>query len=120
MSLETLTAENEDLLRRLEEAEETVLATNAAKYGALSDGGGGIELSWGLGEGIPKRFQLRWAERGGPPVEMPRKRGFGSRLIEQGLAQDVSGEVRLNFVPEGAVCTIDAPLEEIQAEGWPA
>jgi two-component sensor histidine kinase len=51
---------------------------------------------------------------------MPCKRGFGSRLIEQGLAQDVSGEVRLNFAPEGVVCTIDAPLEEIQAEGWPA
>jgi PAS domain S-box-containing protein len=96
------------------------LATNAAKYGALSDGVGGIELSWGLGEDIPKRFQLRWAESGGPPVEMPRKRGFGSRLIEQGLAQDVSGEVRLNFAPEGVVCTINAPLEEIQAEGWPA
>jgi PAS domain S-box-containing protein len=96
------------------------LATNSAKYGALSDGAGGVELSWGFNEDIPKRFKLRWTERGGPPVETPQKRGFGSRLIEQGLAQDVSGEVRLDFAPEGVVCTIDAPLEEIQAEEQPA
>jgi two-component sensor histidine kinase len=92
------------------------LATNA-KYGALSDGAGGIKLSWELSEDIPQRFQLRWIESGGPSVEMPSKRGFGSRLIEQGLSHDLSGEVQLDFAPEGVVCTIDAPLNEIQADG---
>jgi two-component sensor histidine kinase len=93
------------------------LATNAAKYGALSDGAGRIELRWGLSEDIPRRFQLRWAESGGPPVETPGKRGFGSRLVEQGLAADLSAGIRLDFAPEGVVCTIDAALDEIQADG---
>lgn len=89
------------------------LATNAVKYGALSNKTGGVEINWRLTPGDQQRFQLRWAESGGPPVETPRRRGFGSRLIEQGLAQDLAGAARLTFAPEGLVCTIDAPLDEI-------
>jgi PAS domain S-box-containing protein len=89
------------------------LATNAVKYGALSTGSGHVEISWWLLPGGTPRFRLLWAESGGPPVETPRRRGFGSRLVEQGLAQDLDGEARLNFAPGGLVCTIEAPLDEI-------
>jgi two-component sensor histidine kinase len=89
------------------------LATNAVKHGALSNGTGNVKITWRLTSGDPQRFQLRWAETGGPPVETPRRRGFGSRLIEQGLAHDLAGEVRLAFARAGLVYTIDAPLKEI-------
>jgi len=89
------------------------LATNALKYGALSNGTGSVEINWLLIPGDPRRFRFRWTESGGPPVDTPSRRGFGSRLIEQGLAHDLAGEVRLTFAPAGLVCTIDAPLDEI-------
>ena len=88
------------------------LATNAVKYGALSNGTGNVAIDWRLVPGDPQRFRFRWVEKGGPPVETPRKRGFGSRLIERGLAQDLAGEARLSFEREGVVCTIEAPLSE--------
>jgi PAS domain S-box-containing protein len=89
------------------------LATNATKYGALSNGAGQVEIRWRLVPGVPQRFQLRWAESGGPPVKSPGRRGFGSRLIERGLAQDLAGDVGLDFVSSGVLCTVDAPLEEV-------
>lgn len=89
------------------------LATNAVKYGALANATGNVEITWRLIPGDPRRFQLRWAESGGPPVEAPRRRGFGSYLIEQGLAYDLAGEARLTFARAGLVYTIDAPLDEI-------
>ena len=90
------------------------LATNAMKYGALSNTTGNVEINWRLIPGDPQRFQLRWAESGGPPVETPDRRGFGSRLVEQCLAQDLAGEARLTFARGGLVCTIDTPLDEIR------
>jgi two-component sensor histidine kinase len=93
------------------------LATNAVKYGALSSETGGVELSWGVSQDERQTFQLNWVERGGPPVEMPRRRGFGSRLIEQGITQDIAGGVRLLFAREGLVCTFNAPLAEIRGRG---
>jgi PAS domain S-box-containing protein len=93
------------------------LATNAVKYGALSNRTGSVEINWRLIPGDQQRFQLRWAESGGPPVETPRRRGFGSRLIEQGLAQDLAGAARLTFARGGLVCAIDAPLDEIVGVG---
>jgi len=92
------------------------LATNALKYGALSNRTGSVEITWQLIPGDPQRFQLRWAERGGPPVESPGRHGFGSRLLKQGVAKDLAGEVRLSFPRPGVVCTIDAPLDEIAGD----
>ena len=89
------------------------LATNATKYGSLSSETGSVEISWEVAQDNKQTFQLRWAESGGPPVEMPRRKGFGSQLIEQGIAPNISGEVRLLFAREGLVCTIDAPLDAI-------
>ena len=88
------------------------LCTNALKHGALSQAEGGVELNWTLtGEG-PKVLHMVWRERGGPAVQRPRGKGFGRRLLEQGLARELGGSVRLSFEPEGVVCNIEAPLPE--------
>jgi PAS domain S-box-containing protein len=93
------------------------LATNAVKYGALTNTTGSVSITWRLSPGEPERLELRWAESGGPPVEVPHQRGFGSRLVERGLAQDLAGQVQLTFAPGGLVCLIDAPLDEIAVGG---
>lgn len=88
------------------------LATNAAKYGALSTPAGMIDIEWQITPDR-KRFRLRWAETGGPQVSPPQRRGFGSRLVERGLAQDIGGDVRLDFTLDGVMCSVDAPLHEV-------
>jgi PAS domain S-box-containing protein len=85
------------------------LTTNALKYGSFSNDQGTVDVRWSAGDG---RLQFQWTERGGPPVEPPRRRGFGSRMIERGLAAELGGTVRIDFQPEGIVCTVDAPLPE--------
>ena len=88
------------------------LATNAAKYGALlNDAAGKIDIAWQV-EPTPQgdRMRLRWQESGGPPVKPPDRKGFGSRLIEHGLAQDLDGEVHLRYEPAGLVCQITMPV----------
>ncbi|MGH6841588.1 MAG: sensor histidine kinase, partial [Methylocella sp.] len=67
------------------------LATNAVKYGALSTTTGTVAIDWRIADDDPPRFRLCWTETGGPPVEEPSRRGFGSRLVESGLAQDLGG-----------------------------
>ncbi|MCW5733252.1 MAG: PAS domain-containing protein [Enhydrobacter sp.] len=86
------------------------LGTNALKYGALSVEQGSVAVRWSTSDG---RFRLHWEERGGPVVLAPVRRGFGSRMIERGLAAELRGEVRIDWRPEGVVCTIDAPLVAI-------
>lgn len=89
------------------------LCTNAIKYGALSNDTGRITARWQLYESAgATRLQLEWIESGGPPVQPPTRRGFGSRMIERGLAAELSAEVRLDYAPQGLVCVIDAPLPE--------
>ncbi len=88
------------------------LATNAAKYGALSVSEGQVSISWSVIPGEPRQLMLCWQERGGPPVVLPQRKGFGTRLIERSLAQELAGEVSLAYVPAGVVCTIKAPLPE--------
>jgi two-component sensor histidine kinase len=87
------------------------LVTNAAKYGALSNEAGTVSVSWSVG-GRPEepRLQLDWTESGGPPVIPPARRGFGSRLIERSLAQQLGADVSMRFPATGLTCTIDAPL----------
>jgi PAS domain S-box-containing protein len=91
------------------------LATNAIKYGALSAEAGTVEIGWSVTEeaGLP-RLHLRWEERGGPPVAAPTRRGFGSRLIERSLAQDLGGSVTLAFHPDGLTCTLEAPIAALE------
>ncbi|MCX7515357.1 PAS domain-containing protein [Frateuria hangzhouensis] len=89
------------------------LGTNAVKYGALSTPDGVIDIAWSA-DGL---LRLRWVESGGPPVAPPARRGFGSRLIERGLRHEIGGRVELDFAPGGLICTIEAPVGDLQ---WPA
>ena len=84
------------------------LATNAVKYGSLSTPEGRVEVRWTADAGL---LRLTWRERGGPPVSPPRQRGFGARMLEQGLADELSGSVTLIFNPEGLECVVEASLD---------
>jgi two-component sensor histidine kinase/PAS domain-containing protein len=84
------------------------LATNAAKYGALSRSGGRVELRWKVRN---EKLHLTWRESGGPRVAAPSRRGFGSRLLKEVLASDLDGQCRLEFAPEGVRCWITAARE---------
>ena len=87
------------------------LCTNAVKYGALSVPDGRVAIEWMTAD---DRFKLRWKESGGPPVEPPLRQSFGSRLIEQALPGQLSGEARLRFEPDGVNCEINIPLAIMQ------
>jgi two-component sensor histidine kinase len=82
------------------------LATNSAKYGSLSVGSGQVDLTWS--RAADGALQLRWVETGGPTVTTPTRRGFGSRVIEQMIAQ-LGGEMRLDWREQGLVCNIALP-----------
>lgn len=87
------------------------LAVNATKYGALSVEGGRLDVSWEIDQReAPGALEFRWIERGGPKVDAPSRRGFGSRLIEQGMAQELGGEAQIVFDPEGVQFRLRAPL----------
>lgn len=87
------------------------LGANAVKYGALSNDAGHVAIRWSSYDGDDgPRMRLEWREEGGPRVTAPSHRGFGSRLIERGLAGELNGTVALGFPPEGLHCTVDAPL----------
>jgi PAS domain S-box-containing protein len=89
------------------------LATNAAKYGALSNGSGCISVHWTIAERDEQHLQLVWTETGGPKVVAPSSKGFGSRLIERGLAGQLGGEALIDYRETGVVCRIMAPLSTI-------
>lgn len=87
------------------------LCTNAAKHGALSNGEGKVAIAWEVARGgAGGELSLHWAESGGPPVRRPGRKGFGSRLIEQGLARELGARVRLDYAPSGLRCDIRVPL----------
>jgi two-component sensor histidine kinase len=87
------------------------LATNAAKYGALSVPTGIVELKWEVRSADGgHQLHLRWAETGGPPVQRPTRTGFGLRLISEGLAHELDGAAQIDFESAGVRCTIDVPL----------
>jgi PAS domain S-box-containing protein len=87
------------------------LCTNAIKYGALSVAAGHVSVAWTAAQ---DRFRLHWRESGGPAVAAPGRRGFGSRLIERGIAAELLGAAEIAYEPAGVVCTIEAPLEAIR------
>jgi len=87
------------------------LATNAAKYGALSVEEGRLEIRWNVTvQKDARMFSLQWSESGGPEVKPPTRRGFGARAVERMLATTIEGQVHLAFDAEGLRCVIDAPF----------
>lgn len=89
------------------------IATNAAKYGALSNDSGTVTLDWEvIQESAGRKLRLVWTEAGGPPVTAPVQRGFGSRLIERSTRDQLGGEATVDFLPRGVVYTISCALEE--------
>ena len=89
------------------------LATNAAKYGALSVPTGTVSITWATDDRDGQsQIQLDWIETGGPPVEPPSRRGFGSTLIERGTDNDLHGRAVLDYRSEGLRCTLRFPWEE--------
>lgn len=86
------------------------LATNAAKYGALSVPSGHVTVAWQIEHSDPPHLAFRWQEQHGPPVSQPAQKGFGSQLVERALAFELNGEVRIMYNPEGVICEVTAPL----------
>jgi PAS domain S-box-containing protein len=91
------------------------LATNALKYGAWSVPDGRVFVTSQV-QSVDgrQRLHIEWRERGGPRVQPPATRGFGSRLIEHGLAAEMGGTVTMHFEPDGMVCTVDAPIDPLE------
>jgi two-component sensor histidine kinase len=86
------------------------LCTNACQHGALSTPEGKVAIAWTRTFNEPPHLILNWQERGGLPASPPGQRGFGMRLLERAIRQELGGEVRLSFETEGATCLIDVPL----------
>jgi two-component sensor histidine kinase len=94
------------------------IATNAAKYGALSNDTGTVDLAWSViseDQGTKLRvakLKMVWQESGGPVVTAPIRRGFGSRLIERSARDQLGGEATVDFLPRGVVYSITCALDE--------
>ena len=89
------------------------MATNAAKYGALSNDSGTVALDWEvITENAKPKLRMIWSEAGGPPVVAPVQRGFGSRLIERSARDQLDGEATVDFLPRGVVYTVICSLED--------
>lgn len=95
------------------------LATNAAKYGALANATGHIELAWQCVEDEhgKRRFRMTWRERGGPAVVEPQRRGFGRKVVGRLTAAALGAEVTLDYPADGLVWGIDAPEHRVVAHG---
>ena len=86
------------------------LATNAAKYGALSQPGGVVSIAWK--READDYVEVLWKERGGPPVSQDRKPGFGTQLIEKIVAHELRYPVKMDFDPAGVSCTLRVPVRK--------
>ncbi|MCK1387951.1 HWE histidine kinase domain-containing protein [Bradyrhizobium sp. 21] len=89
------------------------LCTNTTKFGALSNPAGRVEVAWTVDE-MKQRLRLTWTESGGPLVEVPTRRSFGTRMMES-LGQQLSGQVHLAYEPSGFVYLLDVPLSSVIA-----
>jgi PAS domain S-box-containing protein len=85
------------------------LATNAAKYGALSTEQGHVELSWYT---EPGRLQFVWTEVDGPKVTIPSRRGYGTRVLKGGIESQLGGRVNFDWHPEGLRCCFSVPYDK--------
>jgi two-component sensor histidine kinase len=87
------------------------LASNAAKYGALSSAQGRLAVSWSIANGVrAPTLVITWQETGGPRVSEPERLGFGARLLQHGISRQFKGATRLDYEPSGLRCTMEIPL----------
>lgn len=91
------------------------LGTNTTKFGALSVPGGRVEILWKIDDET-QRLRMRWAEAGGPRVEEPTRRSFGTRMMGS-LGHQLNGQVQLTYEPAGFVYTLDVPLSSLTETG---
>jgi two-component sensor histidine kinase len=92
------------------------LATNAEKYGSLSDPQGQVSIKWQFCEEA-SRLKLVWEERGGPKVGPPDHSGFGRAMIENVVGRALEGDVKLSFPPKGVRCVIEIPATQVTSRG---
>ena len=86
------------------------LGTNAMKHGALSTPDGTVEIAWDVAPGRNGWLVFTWTEQGGPKVTEPKRKGFGSKMIEKGVAHDLGAQVAIDYRESGVVCTMELPL----------
>ena len=98
------------------------LATNAAKYGALSVPDGRVSIDWGLvhASNATSSLRLNWRERNGPSVAEPTRKGFGRTVIERTLADSLQGKVNLQFGPTGLTWEVEIPPDRFHATAAPS
>ncbi len=97
------------------------LATNATKYGALSNQEGTVEVSWRIiDDGANSTLRLNWQERNGPTVQRPARTSFGTQLIQRVLSQEISGTVEIAYEADGVIFVATSPIAATQAELQPA
>lgn len=89
------------------------LATNAGKYGALSNEDGLVDITWGIVEGPVDKFCMSWIERGGPAVRTPSRKGFGTTVIDSVCRMNLNADVSLVYDPGGLVWRLTCPLERV-------
>jgi two-component sensor histidine kinase len=82
------------------------LSTNAVKYGALSADGGSIAVNWRLGDSV---LVIEWSEQGAIGLTPPKRKGFGSRMIDQTIEYELGGEVAREYRPVGLHCVLTIP-----------
>ena len=93
------------------------LATNATKYGSLSAPEGKVNVMWAVAPSLnPPVLIVEWVESGGPPVVPPKRQGFGTKLIQRGLAQQLGGDIKLDFQTAGIRCVITFPIKNVMVE----
>jgi PAS domain S-box-containing protein len=92
------------------------LSTNAGKYGALSTDRGRVDIGWHIIEG--ETFTMNWTEREGPPVVPPKRRGFGTIVMEAMVRRSVGGTVQLDYPPSGVIWRVTCPAANVLESGW--
>ena len=118
---EQITIEGEDVILKPEAVQNLglalhELATNAEKYGSLSDPQGQVSIKWEFCDKASK-LRLVWEERGGPKVTPPERSGFGRAMIETVVGKALEGDVTLSFPPKGVRCVILIPAAQVTARG---
>ena len=91
------------------------LATNAAKYGALSDLAGVLEVTWSIKTDKERVLHIEWVERDGPVVVAPTREGFGSRLLNKVLPTQANATIKMEFAPTGLRALISLPLNGVES-----